>query len=83
VDHPGFYTQLENRERKPIVDEKGREKGWRKFIGAKPTTAEYTFVDLYGRCGPNVFSLFSLLERLRALSRFSLEADASIRLATA
>jgi hypothetical protein len=76
VDHPGFYTQLENRETKPILDENGQVKGWQKAIGAMPSTAEYTFDELYADAAQILEHYFSLLERLKALPRFSPEAKA-------
>jgi hypothetical protein len=83
VDYPGFYTQLENREKEPIVDEKGQIKGWRKSIGGMPARAEYLFSDLYADAVQTFRHYFWLLERLNALPRFSPEAEASVKSTTA
>lgn len=83
VDHPGFYTQLEDREREPILDEKGQIKGWRRSIGAMSATAEYAFTDLYADAVQTFRHYFSLLGRLKALPRFSPEGEASVQSTTA
>ena len=78
VDHPNLYTHLEDREKRPIVDENGKIKGWSKYIGSAPTKADYSFEELYADAVETFTHYFSLLERLKAIPRFSPEAEESV-----
>jgi len=83
VDRPELYTQLEDRERTPFVDETGK-KGWSKGFGGRRTKAEYAFTDLYEDATQTFRHYISMLERLNALPRFGPEAEASgVRATTA
>jgi hypothetical protein len=59
----------------PIIDEKtGQQKGWTKSIGGMPSTAEYSFLDLYEDAVKTLRHYVALLERLDAIPRFGPEA---------
>lgn len=84
VDRPELYTQLEDRERIPLVDPAGKQKGWTKGFGGRRAKAEYAFTDLYADATQTFRHYISMLERLNAISRFSPEAeDSGVRATTA
>ena len=74
VDRGELYAHLESREGTPILDEKGKVKGWKKGFGGISSVAEYSFNDLYRDAVQNLEHFISLLKRLNAMPRFSLEA---------
>lgn len=74
VDRGELYAHLESREATEILDGNGQVKGWTKGFGGIPSVAEYSFADLYGDAVQNFQHYISLLQRLDAMPRFSLEA---------
>lgn len=74
VDRPELYTHLQCREKIPITDTAGQRKGWTKNIGTRPTRAKYTFENLYEDAANTLRHYVSMLERLKAISPFGLEA---------
>ena len=76
VDRPELYTHLQSRERTPIKDQAGQIKGWTKGFGGIPKTPQYTFPELYENAVETLRHHISMLQRLKSIPRFSLEAAA-------
>lgn len=76
VDRTELYSRLESRKKTEILDENGKIKGWSIGFGGTPSVAEYSFADLRESAVKNFGYYISLLERLDAMPRFSLEAIA-------
>jgi hypothetical protein len=74
VDRRELYSHLESRETTPVLDENGQVKGWTKGFGGISSVAEYSFACLYQDAVQNFQHYISLLQRLEAMPRFSLEA---------
>jgi hypothetical protein len=74
VDRTDLYGHLQDRRKTPILGPDGKQRGWTKGFGGRPTEPEYKFLELYDSAVETFTHYVETLKRLEAVPRFGPEA---------
>lgn len=71
VDYGELFTEIEDRIGTPILDSAGNEKGRQYSIMARPSQAEFKFMELYAALLDYLKHVIRMLTKLKAMPRFA------------